>query len=311
MLIYVVCVALVRQTNNGEIHISLGLATCTLACPHSCRGSSRDCLDMETPTEPVKHRGWTTPEQFTFLDSHKDDYIKMRQAKGREKTALKNAFWPPLFEQWFEKYPVTIQEDSDGTRSEEDTALLMKMTRKRVETVSAWDKLSKKFPYLGLQKIDNWMSNHTRALTTGGGSKTYLDLGKQKPTSKMLQLSQAFSNLYYHQLVKPEVIRRWKDEEIPKLLKRGVPVPSGPSLPFRNEVLAKVFASQPRDILDRCEKYRKNKHAEQNGLPLPFPENYPVDEKAADESDDWYNEDAEKVAADKAAKMRSVQAQRH
>ena len=266
---------------------------------------------METPTKPVKYRGWTMPEQFTFLDLHKDDYIKMRLAKGKEKMALKNTFWPPLFKQWFEKYPVTIQEDSDGTRLEADTALLMNMACKRVETVSAWDELSKKFPYLGLQKIDNWMSNHTRALTTGGGSKTYLDLGKQKPTSKMLQLSQVFSNLYYHQLVKPEVIQHWKDKEIPKLLKWGVPMPSGLPLPFQNEVLAKVFASQPRDILDHCEKYHKNKHAEQNGLPLPFPENFPVDEKAADKSDNWYNKDAEKVATDKAAKMRLVQAQRH
>lgn len=219
MLIYVICVALVRQTNNGEIHILLGLATCTPSCPHLCRGSSHDCLDMETPTKPVKYRGWMMPEQFTFLDSHKDDYIKMRLAKGKEKMALKNTFWPPLFKQWFKKYPVTIQEDSDGTCLEADTALLMNMAHKRVETVSAWDELSKKFPYLGLQKIDNWMSNHTRALTTGGGSKTYLDLGKQKPTSKMLQLSQVFSNLYYHQLVKPEVIQHWKDKEIPKLLK--------------------------------------------------------------------------------------------
>lgn len=58
-------------------------------------------------------------------------------------------------------------------------------------------------------------------------------------------------------------------------------------------------------------KHNANKHAEQNGLSLPFPENFPVDEKAAEESDDWYNKDAEKVATDKAAKMRSVQAQRH
>ena len=115
------------------------------------------------------------------------------------------------------------------------------------------------------------MSNHTHAATAGNGSRVLLDLGKEKPQHKMLQLSQAFSSLYYQELVKPEVTRRWNEEEVPKLQKQGVRVPAGPSLPFRNEVLAHVFAQQPKDVQERCERFRQNKFAEQNDLPLPFP----------------------------------------
>ena len=113
------------------------------------------------------------------------------------------------------------------------------------------------------------MSNHTHVATAGNGSRVLLDLGKEKPQHKMLQLSQAFSSLYYQELVKPEVMRQWEEEEVPKLQKRGVHVPAGPSLPFRNEVLAHVFARQPKDIQERCERFRQNKFAEHNDLPFP------------------------------------------
>lgn len=129
------CLCNFGPTNKQWCNISLGLAMCTYVCLHSHHSSSCDCLIMEVPTEPVKHRGGTTPEQFKFLDLHKDDYIKMRQAKGKEKTALKNAFWPPLYKQWFEKYPVTIEEDPNGMHLETDTALLMNMACKGVECV--------------------------------------------------------------------------------------------------------------------------------------------------------------------------------
>ena len=99
------------------------------------------------------------------------------------------------------------------------------------------------------------MSNHTHAATAGNGSRVLLDLGNEKLQHKMLQLSQAFSSLYYQELVKPEVTQRWNEEEVPKLQKQGVRVPAGPSLPFRNEVLAHVFTRQLKDVQEHCERF--------------------------------------------------------
>ena len=81
------------------------------------------------------HRGWTTLEQFQFLDSRKDDYIQMKSAKGKERNELRAAFWPPLYESWFEKWPVVVANDPEGKRSDEETAQLYSKARLQMETV--------------------------------------------------------------------------------------------------------------------------------------------------------------------------------
>ena len=83
---------------------------------------------------------------------------------------------------------------------------------------------------------------------------------------------------------------------------------------FRNEVLAKAFATQLRAILDCCKKYHKDKYAKQNSVPLPLLEENAVEENAVDKSptiDEVYNKEAENAVADRAAKMRSVKAQKY
>ena len=42
---------------------------------------------------------WTTPEQDTFIQGFYEDFMK-----GQANQNYTN-FWPPFFEQWFEKYP--------------------------------------------------------------------------------------------------------------------------------------------------------------------------------------------------------------
>jgi hypothetical protein len=43
---------------------------------------------------------WTTPDQQEFLDSYRDGYLKAK-AEGR----ISTNFYPPLFEEWFKRYP--------------------------------------------------------------------------------------------------------------------------------------------------------------------------------------------------------------
>ena len=83
------------------------------------------------------HRGWTSAEQFQFLDARKDGYIKMKSAKGKERIKLKNAFWPPLYEAWFERWPLVIHGDLQGKHSDEETTKVFSAARLQMETVSA------------------------------------------------------------------------------------------------------------------------------------------------------------------------------
>ena len=102
--------------------------------------------------------------------------------------------------------------------------------------------------------------------TVGTGTMALLNLGsKDKLQHEMLQLSQAFGNLYYTKLAKPDIMKCWQEEELLKYEQRGQNPPSGLPLLFRNEVLVKVFAPQLESVKERCKVYHKNKYAEQSG----------------------------------------------
>jgi hypothetical protein len=45
-------------------------------------------------------RAWTTPEQKAWFTSKLPSYIASRSSDS------KTDFWPPIFEEWFEKWPV-------------------------------------------------------------------------------------------------------------------------------------------------------------------------------------------------------------
>ena len=83
------------------------------------------------------HRGWTSAEQFQFLDMRNDGYIKMKSAKGKERIKLNNVFWPPLYEAWFERWPLVIHSDLQGKCSDEETAKVFSVARLQMEMVSA------------------------------------------------------------------------------------------------------------------------------------------------------------------------------
>lgn len=58
-------------------------------------------------------RGWTTDEQREFLTSYLPSYL---QAKGQLGNKSFEAFWPPLYEEWFKQWPLPeLSEDlADG-----------------------------------------------------------------------------------------------------------------------------------------------------------------------------------------------------
>jgi hypothetical protein len=61
----------------------------------------------ESKKEPKKkgRRGWTTDDQDKFLSSHIPSYLSAQTSK------TSSDFWPPLWEQYFEQWPVLSPPD--------------------------------------------------------------------------------------------------------------------------------------------------------------------------------------------------------
>jgi hypothetical protein len=57
-------------------------------------------------------RRWTTVEQRTFLDAYVKRYLEAQASRTYHK------FWPPLFQDWFAKYPEAEPAEDDPTDSE-------------------------------------------------------------------------------------------------------------------------------------------------------------------------------------------------
>jgi hypothetical protein len=65
-------------------------------------------------TEPKKkgRRGWTTDEQEAFLKSQIPSFLSSKS------TNLRGDFWPPLWEQYFDRWPIPSAAAEDSTTGE-------------------------------------------------------------------------------------------------------------------------------------------------------------------------------------------------
>lgn len=71
--------------------------------------------------EPKKkgRRGWATDEQGAFLKSQIPSFLSSKSANSR------GDFWPPLWEQYFDRWPVPDAEADDSSNGEgEDTDMV-------------------------------------------------------------------------------------------------------------------------------------------------------------------------------------------
>ena len=49
-------------------------------------------------------RGWATDEQAEYLESCKASYLTVQSTKKTSE------FWPPVWEEWFERWPLSLSE---------------------------------------------------------------------------------------------------------------------------------------------------------------------------------------------------------
>lgn len=55
---------------------------------------------------------WYTEEQAAWFTEHLPQYVASRATK------VPGEFWPPTYEDWFTKFPLTIAEGEVGNRDE-------------------------------------------------------------------------------------------------------------------------------------------------------------------------------------------------
>jgi hypothetical protein len=105
------------------------------------------------------------------------------------------------------------------------------------------------------KRVKQWFNNHSRA---HGGELTsrakVLDLTKKK--KKKLQITQAYSALYYDSKLKDIIADRWNDHcaSQPGCVE-GKKV-SLPNIAFRNKVIREAYEEETQEVKDEVEAYR-------------------------------------------------------
>jgi hypothetical protein len=196
-----------------------------------------------------KNRGgmkpWYTEEQQAWFTEHLPPYVASRATKAPAE------FWPPIFEDWFTKWPLTIAE---GEMGNEEEVLAGLMTGKK--EVSRYRELSDVFgcdAYLAVfdtQQIKNWFKNHKGSLMNASaiGRSRVLDLTGKHTKIRKLSGANAYSKLFFKTKVKPVVEEKWKAHYLAK--NPGQPtgkIPRWP-IPFQNKILHDLWKAEPEDV---------------------------------------------------------------
>jgi hypothetical protein len=196
-------------------------------------------------------RGWTTELQEEFLTSHIPSYLAEKSGSSR----IRLDFWPPLWEQFFERWPLELKSDKEKEENKVDRERLGKA--KMVSILSIYNA---HVTHATTQQIKDWYGNHTRESCMVARRKV-LDLTTKK-TKKLLPEWQAYSHLFYDVKIKDVVMEEWPAERACLLEQKvnGEEIKEAPKeapLWFRNKLVQAEFKIETDEVRKEVEEYRQ------------------------------------------------------
>ena len=182
-------------------------------------------------------KAWTNEEQKRWLTEKLPAYRTSRASRNP------GEFWPPVYEEWFEEWPMTVDEGETGNRAE----ILQQLMTKRKE-VSSKCRIRAEV-LTPAQQIRYWFKNHKGSGgPTGEGRNRVLDLTGKSSKARKLSGANAYSKLYFAERVKPVVERRWREEYLKNNPGHGnLKLPRW-KITFQNEILHEVWNAEPEEV---------------------------------------------------------------
>ncbi|KAM6501765.1 hypothetical protein JOM56_001742 [Amanita muscaria] len=173
-------------------------------------------------------RRWTTAEQLTWLESKLPAYLKAKDEKSTRDFFFNT--WKLFAEQW----PVDAPSAKEIQQAEDNKDLAQAKKTKATES-----------------QFRTWFNNHTRATSSGMGTRQVLNLGAGP---KLVQHWQAFQNLHWETGLRDKVEDAWK------AYKDGFP--DGCEIPlsrfaFRNQKLRQWYTESSEETKAAVEAHRQ------------------------------------------------------
>ncbi|KIL68674.1 hypothetical protein M378DRAFT_70647 [Amanita muscaria Koide BX008] len=171
---------------------------------------------------------WTTPDQRTWMLGQLPEYLKAKDGKSTREFFLNH--WKIFSERWPVDAPSAEEiQQADG---KEDLALAKKT--KAAES-----------------QFKTWFNNHTRATSSGTGSRQVLNLS---PLPKLVQPWQAYQNLYWDSELREKTDNAWKAHKAG--CPEGSTIPSN-GFAFRNQKLKLWYEESSDETKAAVEAHRQ------------------------------------------------------
>jgi len=205
----------------------------------------------DTSQKKKGRRGWTTEAQEEFLTSHIPSYLAEKSGSSR----MRSDFWPPIWEQFFELWPLQLISDKEKEENQVDPGHLEKAKTVRILSV-----YNAHVTHITIQRIKEWYGNHTREAYIGAKTKV-LDFNGKK--QKLLPDWQAYSHLFYDTKIKDVVMEEWPAERASLLERKanGEDIKDAPKeapLWFRNKIVRAEFFIETDEVKKEVEDYRQS-----------------------------------------------------
>lgn len=115
------------------------------------------------------------------------------------------------------------------------------------------------------QRLHQWFNNHTRVSSkASNGRQNLLNLAVKE--SKRLQLSQAYTRLYWNEKLKKIVDERWEEHKLEiqdEDANAATKLPAKAPIAFRNAIVRALLNEESSEVIEKVKRFRD----ESKGVP--------------------------------------------